>query len=510
MSDESLNAGWELDDELPAAPTEAESDPELQLDLEELREELSGRFDPPATTRHEDEKELLGLEARIEDLYYLASDLRQAGGMCQNFALEAERIIPGFSDVPIGYYTASPTATRFKVSMEKLSTGAWALIAAACAAIVAAIVRAIMWLSGKSSSSSSSSAPSYSSSSAPAKAQEQAVRKVQSQQQHAKVQLQSLETTQDVVRNIPVREIAKVMEKVEQENPAPTPAPRVSTINDLIYSLFTSKGTNQDRYRASLDFLEMKDPVFRDIATQGDYSRTMMVALARIDQINALLKDKVSAVKQIVHSDATKRSSQALVENQSMLDTVNRPMEITLTHGKVTLTEAVKQIGLLRETGGHDNGGDTIPFDLLCQAVTKAYKESKVQHAYQAMEASIRYMGELKDQLALLEKQLSNVTLDGLPGQNTEALAGTLRQVVFEIGKEVNAFTRFIYEVEHYIHYLNRASSEVMGIGSEVLRLLAIWHRNKSQPEPLAFSVALAELRKARDLSKAANSAIRK
>jgi hypothetical protein len=94
---------------------------------------------------------ITSLENRITDLFYLADDIQNASGMNQSFAMEAEKLLPGFGGVPIGYYTVDTSATRYKVAVEELSAGIWALIAAAITAVAAMIYKFIKYVFGKDS-----------------------------------------------------------------------------------------------------------------------------------------------------------------------------------------------------------------------------------------------------------------------------------------------------------------------------------------------------------------------
>lgn len=126
---ESLNAGNELDNE-----------------------ELFGEVTPGEMPDFDGEIKLVtAFEHRIEDLERLAESIEQTGGMNQNFAMEAERILPGFlhEKAPLGYYSKDTSATRLRVSMEEITKGMWALIAAGVAAALALVVKLISWFRGR-------------------------------------------------------------------------------------------------------------------------------------------------------------------------------------------------------------------------------------------------------------------------------------------------------------------------------------------------------------------------
>ena len=101
----SLNAGNELEGE------NFVDDAHLTLVVDENNDGVN--FD-------EELKKLTALESRLDDLKYLYDDLKDASGMNQTYALEAQRIIPDFGGVPIGYYSKDLTATRYQISLETL------------------------------------------------------------------------------------------------------------------------------------------------------------------------------------------------------------------------------------------------------------------------------------------------------------------------------------------------------------------------------------------------------
>lgn len=125
----SLNAGLELENEELFEEPEAGQLPDLEADV----------------------KLITSFEHRFEDLGRLADDIQRSGGMNQNFAMEAERLSPGFlsEQVPLGYYSKDTSATRLKVSLEEISKGMWALIAAGIAAALALVYKLIKWFTGR-------------------------------------------------------------------------------------------------------------------------------------------------------------------------------------------------------------------------------------------------------------------------------------------------------------------------------------------------------------------------
>jgi hypothetical protein len=131
---ESLNAGNELDDNPAPIITAKESD--IDADLKGISDSVTA------------------LESVFKDIAYLHLDIKKSGGMNQSFAMEAIAVIPNFGDnTPVGYYSKDLSATRLKVSLEEISKGMWAIIAAIAAAVIAAVYKLYKWITGGSKES---------------------------------------------------------------------------------------------------------------------------------------------------------------------------------------------------------------------------------------------------------------------------------------------------------------------------------------------------------------------
>ena len=104
---------------------------------------------------------ITSLENRISDALSLLGSIVDSKGMNQQFAMEAAQILPGFGKVPVEYYSVSTTATRYKLSLEELSGGIWALIIAGIASVIALIYKLIDHFFGGKSRSSGSDENSY-------------------------------------------------------------------------------------------------------------------------------------------------------------------------------------------------------------------------------------------------------------------------------------------------------------------------------------------------------------
>ena len=140
-----LNDGNELDDELSHGVDEEFGEKPKTLD-EALFDELI----PGEVPELDEEVEVLAAVVnKFNNLTYLSSDINAAQGMNKTFAMEAERIMPGFlnEDVPLGYFTEEPTGTRLKLSLEAIAAEQKSLLQRIIESIVAMIRKAVQWLS---------------------------------------------------------------------------------------------------------------------------------------------------------------------------------------------------------------------------------------------------------------------------------------------------------------------------------------------------------------------------
>lgn len=108
--------------------------------------ESTGVGEPPPSFA-EDEDYAISLEAALVDLGYLADDMIKAGGMNQQFAMEAHRLMPDMAQkYPLGYFSKTTTGTLYQPALEELHVGIWALIGAATAGIAMLIWKFVRWV----------------------------------------------------------------------------------------------------------------------------------------------------------------------------------------------------------------------------------------------------------------------------------------------------------------------------------------------------------------------------
>ncbi len=98
----------------------------------------------------EEQEAVFALESALVDFHYLLDGIHDAGGMSQQFAMEAHRLIPDMDQkYPLGYFTKEVTGTMYRPALEEIHSGVWALIGAAALAISAMIFKFVRWITKK-------------------------------------------------------------------------------------------------------------------------------------------------------------------------------------------------------------------------------------------------------------------------------------------------------------------------------------------------------------------------
>lgn len=261
---DSLNAGAELDNE------ELFGDNVVVGELPDLDAEL---------------KLVTSFEHQLLDLGRVAEDIERAGGMCQRFALEAEAIVPGrlvTDRVPLGYYSKDITATRLKISLEEVSKGMWALIAAGIAAALALLYKLISWFRGRSGDDADSGSGGSGSGS-------DIVAKHES----------ASET---------IDEVKRIMEDAQHDK---------TSDGDSLDATTRDMAIRRDT--KIYDFLRNQNELVSDLLGSGPLSRELEKACRGIDKANGFFKNKVMLLNQTINNDTS--SDDVTTDNRTSMNT---------------------------------------------------------------------------------------------------------------------------------------------------------------------------------------------
>ena len=283
----SLNAGAELDDELRDPSTSEYFEEPLQIgDVPELEEDI---------------KLITAIENQLVDLDYLADSIEKAGGMSQDLAMEAERIVPGaLGGRVVGFYTKAPSATLLRVSLEEINRTTWGLIAAAVVAGIALISKIIRWFTGKSGNPKDGT--------------------------DIGTKVESAKTEASAV--------VEAVEALDREQAADgTP------IGKILKRLATDSKTKTHQFLKE----DLNEGVY-DMLSKGTFRRNLEEAIQGIKQAELVLLQKVEIFDKAFMND---RSSDKIVDvfiNRHELKLLDQPVQVRQKGGAMEITEAAQKL----------------------------------------------------------------------------------------------------------------------------------------------------------------------
>lgn len=295
----SLNAGLGDDDQVTQELEFANKDRFLQNDDIFKTPIVPGEV----PDLRDDVKLIAADENALEDLQFLMADIRRTGGMCQAFALEAERIAPGSMGVPAGYFTKAPTSTRYRVATESLFAKVWEFIKQALAKLREGLRKVINWLIGKKDDKDDPEAAKRENAEATRQADEVA---------------KEGEKAVDEVGAAAINLSNAVKHGVEFKENGGTQ--QYSDMDRIIGELL---GGQNEHVRK---FMGGQDPIFNDLVNQGTYYKMLMATnKAALPAISALLT-KVQEVAKLIDTLLAAEGQTAEVVQGSVLQKLAEPI----------------------------------------------------------------------------------------------------------------------------------------------------------------------------------------
>ncbi len=374
-----------------------------------------------APDHSEDLDILASLEARIDDLVALRDSLLSTKGMSQQFALEAQRILPDFDGKrPIGYYSMTPSATRYAVALEEMSSGVWALIAAGITALIYSIVKFFKWLTGGKDGAG-----------AKASMADRA-----SQMREVQLLLAKCETL--------VKEGTTSMHGYIYVKGQPTK--EVFSLDKVIETLF--EGSPHDR-RIS-EFLKTSDPFFHDLVNGGAYSQQMAETGKLFKDLQVVLRQRLSALEAVNKMDLTDESPTTRMGNMKALDALSEPTSVKFNGSNQTLAEVRSHISQLHhETASADVKG-SVSFDQLFSVMSAAFAKSDITESLEELTTVLPLVEQMKDELQKLEKHAGSYSSDGRSEGHSTRIGSELRHAIFVLGQDVAGLSSITAELLGY------------------------------------------------------------
>jgi hypothetical protein len=452
-------------------------------------------FDAPEPGVVPDLKEdvgiLLALEGRLQDLAYLEADIVKSQGMNRSFAMEAERLVPGFGGVPLGYYTEQTTATRYRLSLEQISKGAWALIAAAVAAVIAGIVKLVSWLSGGSKDGEKGSAEKMKTN---AQKREEEFKKFEEEL------FEAVSQPGGVFKDIHDGKVTAKKSsdgkqwldeelaglKGEDEKAKATETAKTVTIT--IDSLMTDLFTDEARHSAALRLLKEPPAEIYDIVHPGKWSINTISAGKMLPMIESLLVQKTHLLYKIANTDVNNFETLSKGQSLAELEMLSKPIVVKVDGKDMTTEEMGDRLsGFRAQNRAEVEGKELLLKDMLAASVDDKNVGDVVKISGNVLSLGLKML-ELDTILTKLEKKVADLSKDGTKDHNTEGVAPMIRQAIFKIGADINGIKRLFAEIETHNSAQRHLWKQTLGMAKEVERILMSLAKKGSAEMPAGWN----------------------
>jgi len=425
---------------------------------------------------------IAALESQLQDLLYLENDLLQAGGMNKHFAMEAQKVIPNFGGVPMGYYTEATTATRYKVSLEELSRGVWAAIAAGVAVVIAAIGKFIFWMMGRRNKGDSTPS-SGEVTNADVKAAVQSAKEMPAE---VKAMAKSMDVGQKAVVKA---------EGMLSNNPLTLKNEHgkeytVHSFQDIINNVFT----DQERYGRAKQFFDNRDAYTHDIINGGEFSKKMAALSQSMGAVSSALSIKAETVEGVIRRDLGSHSVSDEMKNNSTLTTVGKVIEVTLMGRTMTLRELADHLSDERKELREKTITNPIMFDKLFSTMHKTYESHTIDTIMREAGSLIECLDAVRTRLEKMKGASRNLSTDGVPGALTQDVGEKIRQTLSSLQEEVIALSMIAAEITLFFRTLETLANHALGFGVEVVRKCSQLMKAQKQDIPDGWKEVLEEL----------------
>lgn len=471
---------------------------ELEGDKTQFVEDATPILEP--FTVDGDAEMLVTLENRIIDLQDLATDIENAQGMTQDFAIEALRILPDVLSASPKHFSKSPSMTRLKISMEEMDKGVWALIAAAVVAVIAIVYKIFKWLSGDKSSDGASGGGSGGASAAAGKAEAKLDENIRTAEATSKAVEGAADAVHEGTQHLHSNPVSLTGAAVKGNKPGESGSgdDKAYTYNDFdqLIAKFLTDGNKFDHAKK---FLESDDPIFADIIKSGEYSKLAADAGDALLSLQDVLDTKVKALEEILREDIHSNEMIDEWKHNKALDNpvLMEPIELKFRGSKVSMEDISRQLRTVKEKVQASKSHERINFDKLFQRMHEVYKKPVNMNIFTALKGSVRSVAKMEERMAAMQKLTDNLAHDGNAGSaSAGGVAVRVRQVILTLGKDTYAYAILAHELKFYAMHSEYLAKEAMGFGTEVVRKIVHAMRMDGQDVPKEWDKLLKELDK--------------
>jgi len=400
---------------------------------------------------NQDNESFIAMEAALADLIGLSIDIRGTGGMSRGFAMEAQRIMPEVLSSPIGYFSVSPSATQYRVSLEEIDKGVWALIIAGVTVVIGAIYKIWKWLSGDKDGDGNGAT-------AAAKF-EGKVEEVKATSEGTMEMASGMVDVGREVRSNPIQFQGK------------DGTVRWNSMDQLIDTVFV----NEDRYGEEKKFFLTPRPIHRDIVEHGPYSK-MIEHLAKghvFSKVAEVIKQKIKLLEDIEHRDRNAQGQQVPGLNNE-LDQIAKPITVRYEGAEMTLQQLGSKLRGAREGAEATKNTHRLHYDEMYTKVGNVYKNNDLVELLKQVINYLPVLDEMRHGLEATQRYVGDVTQDGQPGGNSPQVAQRIRALITSMHDQLAGFAALANEIEHYVHHFKSLSQTAAGFGKEIVRKVSI------------------------------------
>lgn len=470
----SLNSGFELDDDVVG----------FEEDAVQLLEPFSA----------DDQAQMLvTLEARLIDLQDLAEEIEATQGMSQDFAMEALRILPDVLSAKPSHFSKSPSATRLKVSLEEITTGVWALIAAAAAAIIGIIYKLYKWIAGDKSSDGEANAAGISA------AADKGEKEMEKQKEVAEATSEALVEAADSVKDAAAELHGKGIEISDkaiqgQRSAEGDKKVRYTDFDHLIEKLLT----DTNKYELAKKFLESNDPLFHDIIKVGEYTKMAEDAGVALLTLKDAIETKLKLLEGILKNDLNSHRAVDEWKNNETLESpkLKEVIQLKFKGSMVPIDQVAKQLRDVKEKTMAKKVSERINFDKLFERMASVYKKPTNMEIFESLRLSIITTAKLEERIEKMNDLSNNLAHDGQPGSASSGVAVRIRQVVLTLGKDVYGYAALANELKYYAMHSQYLAREALGFGLEVVRKIDHAMKMDGEEVPEVWKKVLKDLDK--------------
>lgn len=410
------------------------------------------------------------LTDKISDLLDVMSDIVSVKGMSQSFALEAEKIIPNFGNVPIGYYTKTPTMTRYRVSLEEMSKGIWALIAAVLAVIAGLLVKVFYFFTGKKDATA-----------------KDAEKCIDDQIDNIKETVTTVDKTANLINEgDAVLRNAKIPCLDENENAFYCTSFQIAIDRLLV---------NNERYGAAKNFLKLENPIYRDIIKFGRYSKAANEIGLKVNAINDLLKIKLESMLEVINTNLHSTNTIDDLNNAKVLKTLNVPVVINVSGKQMTLDETADYLTGIRHAVSNETGQSDINFDTMFNSISRIYSTTKIVEILKAVKNSFKVLSDMQKQVDAIKGINRNISTDGIVGGVGVDVGHALRETIKTLSDDISNFNSIYAELHLFANTIDRLTNEAYGFATILVGKITSEMRANEQEIPESWIKVTNELK---------------